>query len=69
MISYLADRPDVFLPRGPGGVLVSLLPAVRPPRPDDAVVFVDPAGCTPGGPLDEVLRRWLSGAGAARPSA
>lgn len=69
MISYVVDRPGAFLPHGPRGVLVSLLPAVRPPRPDDAVVFVDPAGCRPGGPLDEVIRCWLSGAGAARPSA
>lgn len=67
MISYVSDRPGAFLPCGPRGVLVSLLPAAPLPRPDDAVVFVDPAGCSPGGPLDEVIRRWLSGAGAARP--
>lgn len=65
MISYLADRPGSFLPLGPQGVLVSLAAPRRPPRPDDAVVLIDPAGCTAGGPLDQVVARWLAAAGAS----
>lgn len=64
MLASLIDRPGAFVTPGPCGVLLTLRPTSNPPDLDSPLAFIAPHDCEAGGPLEHLLRRFMTRAGA-----
>lgn len=64
MLGYVSDQPTMFAEGAPQAIVVCLREALFP-GPSEQISFVGPCGCSPGGPLHQMLAAWLRAARGA----